>query len=507
MTALFRLEVKELSYQSQGEPVLQDVSLSVAPGEVVGLVGPNGAGKTTLIRAVSGLVAPSEGVVRLDDALLSRMDLRDIARLVAHVPQTTTIDFGFTCLEVVLMGRYPHLGRLNIEGERDYKIAHEAMKFTGTWELAARKVDSVSGGERQRVLVARAVAQQPCLLLLDEPTANLDLAHQLHVFELVRTLAHEHGLGALAAIHDLELASRYCDRLVLLHRGRVVAQGTPQEVLTTERIRQVFRVEAVVVPNEMTGGLSISAILPPGSQSQVAQMGRPGGAGSLVVVGTGPGDPSYLTERARKLVSESDLVAGFPATLGIVRPWVRGDMLALHYDDQEDGLRRLAHAVEVGRRCVLCMWGDPSFSGEELLRRVRKACGQVEVVPGVSSVQVACARARLPMERTTFITLHAREAVEEALLELADALQRGRRHVVVLPRPWDLMPAAIARWLLDQGVPASRQALVYERLTMEGERELRLSLAELAAMQEAFSDLTLMVLPAQDRWEERHGWE
>lgn len=494
---MLRLEARGLSYKPNGQPVLEDISLSIAPGEIVGLVGPNGAGKTTLIKAVSGLLPPCTGVVRLDGGLLGQMDLRRIARSVAHVPQTTTIDLGFTCLEVVLMGRHPHLGRLAVEGERDYKIAQEAMTFTGTWGLALRKINSVSGGERQRVLVARAIAQEPRLLLLDEPTASLDLAHQLHVFELVRTLAHEHGLSALAAIHDLGLASRYCDRLVLLEGGRVVAQGRPHEVLTAERLRQVFGVEAVVRSDEITGGLTISATLSAAPRSSKGQTLRSRPEGTVAVIGTGPGDPSYLTEKARRLISESDLVAGFPTVLEVVRPWVRGEVISLRYGDQEEGLQRLAREARGGRQCALCMWGDPSLSGYDLVRRLKETPVEVEIVPGVSSAQVACARAGLPIERTTFITLHAREGAEDALHELADTLQRGRRHVVLFPRPWDLMPRAIARWLLRQGARVDQEVIIYERLTLDGEQEHRLSLAELAVSETTFSDLTLVVLPAR----------
>ncbi|MYB76234.1 MAG: ABC transporter ATP-binding protein, partial [Chloroflexi bacterium] len=170
---------------------------------------------------------------------------QEIARHIALLPQSTTLNFAFTCLEVVLMGRNPHLGRFQAEGARDHAIAEQSMTATGSAEFVTRLITEVSAGERQRVLLARALTQQPRLLLLDEPTAGLDVQHQLQVFTLIGGLVRQ-GLTAIAVVHDLNLAARYCDRLVLLDRGKVHARGSVRDVLTPENLASVFKVEATV---------------------------------------------------------------------------------------------------------------------------------------------------------------------------------------------------------------------------------------------------------------------
>ncbi len=216
---------------------------------------------------------------------------------------------------------------------------------------------------------------------------------------------------------------------------------------------------------------------------------------AVMAVGVGPGDPGYLTERGRGIIAAAEVVAGFQTVLDVARPWIRGRVLTLDYRNQDEQLRLLAAEAAKGRRCVVCLWGDPSFSGGELVERVRQTCGTVEIESGISSVQVACARAGLAMEQALFITLHARAEGEAALVELVDAVRGGRRSVIVLPRPWDLMPAALAGWLITHGIDGARPAIVYERLSLEGEREHRFSLDELAASEHVFSDLSIVVLP------------
>lgn len=272
-TAPDLLDIAELDVRFGARAVLDGVSLHLAPGEFVGLVGPNGAGKTTLLRAIAGTVPARSGRVMLEGHRLDLLEPARIARVIAQVPQSTTIDFGFACLEIVLMGRHPHLGRFEIEGPEDHRIAAEAMRGTETAHLASRPITLVSGGERQRVLAARALAQQPRLLLLDEPTANLDVLHQLRLLDLVRGLVRERGLAALAAIHDLELAARYCDRLLLLKDGRKIADGTPTEVLTSERMAEAFGVHAVVRPEPLTGGLGITVLTPMPAEPTYADEG------------------------------------------------------------------------------------------------------------------------------------------------------------------------------------------------------------------------------------------
>ena len=255
------LSVAELCVRFDAVTILDHVNLTIERGEMVGLVGPNGSGKTTFLRAISGLV-PADGEVVLDGVDLKKLDARGVAQRVAQVPQSTSLDAGLGLLseEVVLAGRAPHLGRFEWETAHDRAVAGRAMRLTGTAAYAERLAAELSGGERQRVFLARALAQEPRLLLLDEPTANLDLGHQVRVLEMVRGLVEGARVAALAAIHDLEHAARFCTRLVLLHQGRIVADGPPQSVLTPELLRRVYAVSAVVEPNPHTAGVRVTVL-------------------------------------------------------------------------------------------------------------------------------------------------------------------------------------------------------------------------------------------------------
>ena len=248
-------------FQIEAKTLLDRADLNAAHGQMVGLIGPNGAGKSTFLRAISGVLRVQSGNIHLDGADLRSLTSKEVAAGLAIVPQIVPYTHGFTAMELVLMGRYPHLGRFQIEGAGDERIARDAMRQTETEQFADRTLDTLSGGERQRVIVSRALAQQPRILLLDEPTANLDVLHQLKVLGLVRQLVDD-GLTAVAAIHDLNMASRFCDRLVLLQEGRVLAEGTPEEVLTPKLIAQAFGVIAAVYQDPHTGSLAISLIGP-----------------------------------------------------------------------------------------------------------------------------------------------------------------------------------------------------------------------------------------------------
>ena len=255
------LRVQYLNVELGGVAILADVSLSIAPGELVGLIGPNGSGKTTLLRAVAALV-PSNGRVWLTGSDLHELSPRSVAQRAARVAQSTLLDpaLGLSVEEVVLAGRAPHLGRWQWESRRDREIAGEAMRRTASQHLAERLVAELSGGERQRVYLARALAQEPRLLLLDEPTANLDLGHQDRVLGLVRQLVRDARMAAIAAIHDLELAARFCDRLILLDRGRVAADGPPADVLTPARVAEVYGVAVLVESNPHVAGLRVTVL-------------------------------------------------------------------------------------------------------------------------------------------------------------------------------------------------------------------------------------------------------
>ncbi len=232
---------------------VREVSLSVRGGEVLGLVGPNGSGKTTLIRVASRALRPWSGSVRVTGRDPFTVSGREAARAVAVVPQEVAPTFSYTTLEVVLMGRSPYLSPWGGGGPEDYAKAREAMAAAGVQHLGDRPIDELSGGEKQRVVLAQALAQDAPVLLLDEPTTHLDPGHVVAVLEVVRSLARQRGRAVLAVFHDLNLASAYCDGLVALHEGSVVAEGPPEEVLTRGFLREVYGVEAEVYPHFATG--------------------------------------------------------------------------------------------------------------------------------------------------------------------------------------------------------------------------------------------------------------
>jgi len=253
------LAVEDLSVELGGTEILSKVSLSVDAGELVGLVGPNGAGKTTLLRAINGHSTPSTGTVSVEGTPVSTLSAREIGRRIATVPQETQLSFSFSVREAVAMGRHPHIGRFGTADETDRRLVDEALERTELTALSERPVTELSGGERQRVLLARAFAQETPLLLLDEPTANLDINHAVTTLDLVRSVVDE-GTAAVAAIHDLTLAARYCDRLVLLTDGVVRAAGDPESVLTNETLTDAFDARTVVSEDPLTGTPRVTAL-------------------------------------------------------------------------------------------------------------------------------------------------------------------------------------------------------------------------------------------------------
>jgi iron complex transport system ATP-binding protein len=247
------LEAHELTVGYDGEPVLRNVNLTAARGQFIGLVGPNGSGKSTLVRALSRVLRPISGRAMLDAVDIYEMSARELARRLAVVAQDYTVAFDFAVRDVVLMGRAPHLSRFGVERPQDYKIAEEVMGLTHTLVFADRPITSLSGGERQRCMIARALAQQPSVLLLDEPIAHLDINHQIEILDLARRLTTERGLATIVVLHDLNLASQYCDQLVLVSQGKVVAEGKPQDVVTEARIRVAYGTDVNVRQHPTTG--------------------------------------------------------------------------------------------------------------------------------------------------------------------------------------------------------------------------------------------------------------
>ena len=240
MTSGVDIKIENLRFAYNGVEIIRGFDLSVASGAFHSLLGPNGSGKTTLVKLLSGALEASSGTIEIFGEPIRSIGKRKLAKSVAVVPQGSVVAFDFTAFEVVLMGRSPYLGGLSLEGEKDWEIAREAMTMTNTWDLRNRSMNQLSGGEAQRVIVARALAQQPKILLLDEATVFLDIKHQIELMELLRKLNVERGVTVLAVTHDLNLAASYADRVTLMKDGAAKAEGAPKEVLTKEKIFDVF---------------------------------------------------------------------------------------------------------------------------------------------------------------------------------------------------------------------------------------------------------------------------
>jgi len=303
------LDVDGLSTRLDGRVIVDSVSLSVNRGEVVGVVGANGSGKTTLLRTLAGLLDADSGRISVDGVSFESSSQngatrRERARKVAYMPQLAE-SHPFTAFESVLMGRYPHLGRFQLEGASDRDLAWEAMERTSTVEFVNRNLDTLSGGERQRVVLARVLVQQADLLLMDEPTASLDLRHQILTMDLVREEVSERDAGAIVILHDLSLAARYCDRLVILQDGKKIADGTPWEVLTPGNLRTAFGVEGLVEPDPVTGKPHVLLL---GSENSSSKDLIGDGRGVHLICGAGSG---------RELMHQLR-VAGYEVSAGVL---------------------------------------------------------------------------------------------------------------------------------------------------------------------------------------------
>ena len=250
---MIKIELQNVWLGYGRKVVVKDITFQVSPGEMVGLIGPNGCGKSTIIRALSRVISPFSGKILLDGKDVSKIPRRDLARLLGVVPQMPLLPSAFTAFEIVLMGRNPHLGLFQYEGPKEMDITWRAMEKTTTQTLAERMINELSGGEIQCLLIARVLAQETKAVLLDEPTANLDIGRQVEILDLIRRLCREDNLAVLFALHDLNLAAQYCDRLFLIHQGQIYAQGTPGEVITEHNIREVYGAEGCVYRHPLNG--------------------------------------------------------------------------------------------------------------------------------------------------------------------------------------------------------------------------------------------------------------
>jgi iron complex transport system ATP-binding protein len=246
---MLTLKLDNVSLGYGKRTILKDISLQANPGELVGIIGPNGSGKSTLLKSVIRVLKPYSGKIFINGNSLDEMRHKDLAQLVAIVPQNPVLPDLFTAFEVVLLGRTPHLGLLRYESSTDLAIVQKSMEITHTEHLAERRIGEISGGEKQRLVIARALAQEPKILLLDEPTAHLDINYQVETLELVRRLCIEDDLIVLIALHDLNVAVQYCNRLVILNGGVIYSQGTPEAVVNAKTIKDVYGVDVCVLPH------------------------------------------------------------------------------------------------------------------------------------------------------------------------------------------------------------------------------------------------------------------
>lgn len=253
------LEIVKLQFGYDHNPTLKGLDLNLKEGKLTVILGPNGSGKTTLVKLMSKMMPPDSGQIYLHLSDIMKMSQKEISKSLAIVPQNTAVEFDFTVEEIVAMGRYPHLKRFQQEGPADLEIINEAMKATDVFSFRKRPINALSGGEIQRVIIARALAQKPKVLILDEPIAHLDIQHQIELLKLVKQLAQAQHITIAMILHDLNFAMAFADHIVLMHEGKIAAEGLPEEVLIPETIKSVYGVDICLIKNPVTG---IHHILP-----------------------------------------------------------------------------------------------------------------------------------------------------------------------------------------------------------------------------------------------------
>ena len=247
------MDIEDLCYFYKKAVVLEDVTLDIRQGEILGILGPNGCGKTTLLGNLNKNLSPKAGRVLLNGMDLEEISKKDIAKVISVVPQTNEVKFAFTVRDIVTMARMPFLDQFSGESEEDIRIVDEALEKTGLMSYADRLINTMSGGERQRVIIARAIAQTPEIILMDEPTLHLDISAQFDILDLVRSYSKEKGKTVVMVSHDLQMMARYCDRIILIHNHKICAEGTPEEVLTPGNIAKVFGVDGQFITDPSTG--------------------------------------------------------------------------------------------------------------------------------------------------------------------------------------------------------------------------------------------------------------
>jgi len=287
------LNINDLSFKYNNKEVLKDIDLHLEKNDFVGIIGPNGSGKSTLLKNVSRILKADKGVIYLDKKILNDYNSKELAKKMAVVPQDTNVDFNFTVYDIIMMGRNPYQGKWGRVNEKDINIVNEVMEVTDTKYLKDKKINQLSGGERQRVIIARSLAQKPDLLLLDEPTSSLDINYQGEIFDLISELNEELSLTIVVVSHDLNLASQYCDELILLSKGKIYAAGSPEEVLTEKNIREVYNTDVIIKRNNITDRPYVT-LIPRNYQVMDTQKGE------RIHIVAGGGSGSELFKRLNK---------------------------------------------------------------------------------------------------------------------------------------------------------------------------------------------------------------
>ncbi len=239
--------INKLSFKYDKADILKHISLDVEQGSFLSILGPNGSGKTTLLKNVCNLLKPHNGSILIDEKDIEKIKYKELAQIIAVVHQGTDVQFDFSVFDVVMMGRFPYLKRFQSEGKEDVEIVENAMKSTSIWELREKSINEISGGERQRVLIARALTQQPKVLLLDEPISHLDIKYQIEILDLCKRLNKEQNITVITTLHDINMASRYSDYILLLEEGRIREMDTPEKVLTEKNIEDVYGIKVDLI--------------------------------------------------------------------------------------------------------------------------------------------------------------------------------------------------------------------------------------------------------------------
>jgi len=254
------LEVRNIYFSYDNRDVIRNVSFNIEEGEFLSIIGPNGSGKSTLLKTLNNVYIPKSGEIQVKGKPVDSYKKKDLAKLIALVPQDTNIDFEFKVQEIVAMGRHPYKGRFQREDKDDMDIVYKSMELTNTFDIKDRLINEISGGERQRVFIAKALAQDPEIILLDEPTSHLDINHQMDILSLLRRLNEEKKITVVLVIHDINLACRYSDRIVLLKNGEIVGAGSPEEVITTVNVEQTYGMKVAIEKNKYTDHIYLTPI-------------------------------------------------------------------------------------------------------------------------------------------------------------------------------------------------------------------------------------------------------